>query len=254
MPVELQLRCTCSGTKPGDLLVAVGSTPALGSWAPERSLAVLETSPATFPVWELSSPLLLLDQVCEAAEAVIEYKYVIIRSEPSGRCDWEILDQPACGGGPSEWEDLGAEFAPAPLAAEAGAPGSKEELGPLNRTLLLCGDCVVLRVEEFGLRRPAAASSWPVCANWGPGVVGGGTLLGCGKVRNSANPAYELLYRAPYRLFVEQRRPLLEQAVAELGQKVYLPPGLWGRIVNFADAALAASCFPVEWQGLAKLQ
>lgn len=251
MPIELLLECTCSATRPGDVLVAVGDHPALGNWDPQRSRAVLSTSPAAFPRWEMQAPLLLNgggDHGCdeeEEAEVCVEYKYAILRPGAAGLCRWEELSPEDSGGegGQDLWEDgprllWEAPRAPRPEAGGGGEASSK----PFNRTLLITAGTVLFRADDFGQCEPSASSAWPVCSDWAPAVAGGGTMLGRGQLRNSLNPAFELQYRFPLRIFVEPRRQPLRECAAELARRRHMPPGLWCRIMGFADSELALCC------------
>lgn len=250
MPAEIFAQCACEATRPGDALILVGSHRALGNWKPEDSSAVLTTSPESFPYWQLPAPLVLEPGSCnsngEAAEIIVDYKYVILRRfDLAEEHEWENLGAAGCDG--DAWEDFGAEYAPAPHALLNGDDGDRdrqEDVGlPDNRSFQLSGDCVVALNDRFGQPAACGGAPWPltwlVCSDWAPGLVGGGTLLGHGKVRNSHNPAFELHYRFPVQLFVRPRREQLEGTMAELSQALDLPPGLWWRIVEFADRELA---------------
>mmetsp|Transcript_105183 Transcript_105183/g.328953 ORF Transcript_105183/g.328953 Transcript_105183/m.328953 type:complete len:231 (-) Transcript_105183:137-829(-) len=227
MPVEIWLQCTCRTTRPGDVLLAVGDHPALGSWVPEHSCAELVTSPDAWPRWELRAPLALEEGPCVGGD--VSYKYVVLG--PEG-CQWEDLDSAELGCGAAErlWEDIGC-------LSGSSCPGTISPGWPRNRRLAVVGDSVVFRAEHFGEVQPCAAASWPVCPDWAPAVAGGSAMLGQGK-RNSLNPTCELQYRFPRQVFVQPRRARLLASLAQLRHQRSLPPGLWLRVLELVGADL----------------
>jgi len=75
---EIEIEALCRRTAPGDVLVAIGSIPSVGSWTPDRAL-VLATSAATFPKW---NGIVKLQGV-----KTFEFKLAIRRA--NGGHDWE---------------------------------------------------------------------------------------------------------------------------------------------------------------------
>jgi len=76
-------------TRWGDTVLLVGSTPQLGSWAPERGLE-LSTDGALYPMWRLPTAQAL------AIAEVHEFKFVIRRVPHEGRpggVEWEPLPE-----------------------------------------------------------------------------------------------------------------------------------------------------------------
>lgn len=235
MPVELWLQCTCRLTRPGDKIVAVGDSPAFGCWVPERSTAVLETSAATFPLWQVHAPVLLKDgpswpDGCQP----VEYKYVIIGKDGQD-ARWEELS-PACRSFELDLPCLGFDGEDT-IFETAQSVGQFEEAQPdrlmINRSLAVDTDSVIFRADSFGVLDPIVSSTWLVSPDWAPAVAGGNAVIGRGKHRNSLNPCFKLQYQLPLQLFVEHRRGRLLATLAQLCGRRHLPPGLWPVILAF---------------------
>lgn len=80
--LRVSWECNCYETRPGDLLMVVGSHERVGAWDPQKAL-ILSTDALSFPLWrtdeiELEEPL------------TIEYKFIIRRA--NGHVEWEAFD------------------------------------------------------------------------------------------------------------------------------------------------------------------
>jgi len=73
----------CDRTQSGEAVFVVGSHPSIGSWSPEKALR-LSTTAEAFPQWSVSAVFPLISQ-----QEVIEYKFVVLREDRTGRARWE---------------------------------------------------------------------------------------------------------------------------------------------------------------------
>mmetsp|Transcript_20487 Transcript_20487/g.36351 ORF Transcript_20487/g.36351 Transcript_20487/m.36351 type:complete len:237 (+) Transcript_20487:47-757(+) len=234
MPVEAWFQCSCSLTRPGDRLVAVGDHPALGCWSPSQSSVVLKTFATTFPVWQVSSPVLLADRPgCLGKD--IEYKYVILRADSEGEALWEEMT-PSRG---KQWElslsclGFESEGYNGESDVQLSVPDDEEIALLVNRRFSPHDDSICFRSDSFGVLDPIVSMSWLVGGDWGPGLAGCSDVIGRGNHRNSRNPQFRLQYRLPLQLFVETRRGRLQNTLAKLRQRLNLPPGLMTTILSY---------------------
>jgi hypothetical protein len=267
MPVELWFECICSSTRFGQELLIVGSIPELGSWRPEKGVA-LRTSAKGFPRWTLEEPLRLPDPPTEGPCATaapppaapwIEYKYVV----HDGRDGYR-------------WEDLGTNDMPIFSSTSSAftnnmiARCKMSKQRPINRRLpgdyshLQSGPMVLLRLDRFEQQQPAAEASWSISSRWGPEIAGCDAALGPCRCRWNRPPCGDLpaewlnpgsgcrsVEALARRVFAEGRRAGIHLVLAQLARRHNLPSDLLRRImevVNISQEPLTTTPSTKTWR------
>eukprot|EP00439_Symbiodinium_sp_Y106_P047486 s2522_g6.t1 len=258
MPLEVWLECICAETRFGEELVAVGNHPAFGDWSVERGVH-LRTGQDTFPIWTLTAPLLVAEEVgengwllgitaiaenvlemsaskdCQDMPLWLEYKYVI--RDGHGNC---------------RWEDFGVRSLPmfsstSPASATMNLLQLSQGGKPLNRLLPFCRGRrlkpgLVLRIDTFGSWAAKTEATWHATNRWGPDVAG----MSAEPSVHSSNEVSALcgssflfvsgaaVHRGSIenyaaRIFAAPRRSRLLLALAQVRQKVFdrMPPETW---------------------------